>query len=201
MDRKTFLYNVTASVIATIVFLYALQPVSLATWRLITSASNSAFTSMQEKAVLNAALGKRDWVSACFLEWFASAALGLLIGYLIMPLFSRLLDKRVFKEEPPNLSKIRSLVKTCYWVFIIIPIVLAYSSSRLAFFAFADLQMNASFSQRLDAIAPYIDVQAEKQLRSRWARMETLSDYRGITADMDQLGAKAGIKLPKVLYR
>ena len=123
------------------------------------------------------------------------------------PIVKYLLASRLFSKQPqhkaaqPKLSRLRTFLRRLYFAAAIPVFVIAICSTQLAFAAFVDLQLNASFSQRLDALAPYIDDQMEKQLRSEWARMETLEDYRHLTTEMDQLGQKAGIKLPKVLYR
>ena len=59
--------------------------------------------------------------------------------------------------------------------------------THFAFTVFIDLQLNASFCQRMGALAPYIDDQQQKMLRSQWALMETLDDYRTLTTQMDTL--------------
>lgn len=199
MDRKTFFYSIVASIIATVGFLYILQPLTVAAWHLITWASNSVLTSIQDDAILNAALGKRDWLTPWFVCMAACITSSAATWYPMWAVGSRLV-RRFHHRLPPTgqiilLLRLRAVLQYRSIARAFLLIAFAIVIDGFAFVAYA------SFAQRLDAVAPYIEVQAERQLRSRWARMETVSDYRALTADMDQLGAKAGIKLPKVLYR
>jgi predicted PurR-regulated permease PerM len=131
-----------------------------------------------------------------FLAAFVSA---FATSYFTNPILRRFIRSRV-PDDQDHRHPI-ALARRLYLASILPVFVAAIIFDLLTLSAFSDLQMNASFSQRLDALAPYIDAQTEKQFRSRWAMMGTLRDYRAISADMDQLGAKAGITLPKVLYR
>jgi hypothetical protein len=64
-----------------------------------------------------------------------------------------------------------------------------------------DLQLNASFSQRLDALGPYIDSAEERDLKSKWALMKTRSDYENINQRLDALAQKASIQIPEPLLK
>ncbi|WP_216295874.1 hypothetical protein [Delftia acidovorans] len=66
---------------------------------------------------------------------------------------------------------------------------------------YVDLQLNASFSQRLDALGPYADLMDEKRLKSAWALMKTRDDYEEINSRLDALASRAGVALPPPLYR
>ena len=206
MDRKLFTYSVVAAIIATFVFSYCLEPATVWAWHILASTSNSIFTSMQDSAVKSAALGKRDWIDTLFLCYFNAALLGLATSYIGGPILKHL-AKRFLNRHPngeqkqPKRLRIRPFLKSLYYAAAIPIFILSISSTELSFSAYVDLQMNASFSQRLDALAPFIDDHRQKQLRSEWAMMETLNDYRRVTTEMDQLGQQADIKLPKLLYK
>jgi hypothetical protein len=207
MNRKIFIYSVVASIVATIFFSYCLQPASIWVWHISTSTSNYIFTSVQNSAVSNAAIGKRDWIDPMFMWVFACVVWAIATSYITRPIIKRLSATRLFskqsdkKKGQSRLTHVRNIFKRLYFASAIPIFVVAICWTQLTFAAYVDLQLNASFSQRLDALGPYIDDQTQKQLRSEWARMETLDDYRHLTTEMDQLGQKAGIKLPTVLYR
>lgn len=63
---------------------------------------------------------------------------------------------------------------------VIMAVSLTYAFGRIAFLAYVDLQLNASFSQRLDAISPYVD-----QIEERRAAVTLGSDEKpcGLRAD------------------
>jgi hypothetical protein len=64
----------------------------------------------------------------------------------------------------------------------------------------SDLQLNASFNQRMAVLAPEITDLEAKRLRARWASMRSREDYLAITAGMDAVANQKGIKLRKVLW-
>lgn len=65
---------------------------------------------------------------------------------------------------------------------------------------FADLQLNASFNQRIAALAPKVSDQQIKELRAKWALMERRGDYSVIVSEMDRLAVSVSAKLPKPLW-
>ena len=95
MNRKIFIYSVVASILATILFSYCLHPASIWVWHLMASTSNSLVAALQDQTVLNAAIGKRDWISPMCLGVAASFTLGFAASLLISPILARLLTKRV----------------------------------------------------------------------------------------------------------
>ena len=66
---------------------------------------------------------------------------------------------------------------------------------------FADIQLNTSFKQRLNALLPYISEQEEEELRSMWAMMGNRQDYVDITNKMDSIAAEKGIRIPDLLLK
>ena len=66
--------------------------------------------------------------------------------------------------------------------------------------SFANLQLNATFNQRIAALSPELSDQKVKRFRARWALMEKRADYRSIQGDLEKVAAAKSIKLPPSLW-
>lgn len=75
------------------------------------------------------------------------------------------------------------------------------SATFIASYIYADLQLNASFEQRLQVLAPHVTEKEVKELRASWALMTTKAHYLSIKSKMELLASQANIQLPAVLLR
>ena len=66
---------------------------------------------------------------------------------------------------------------------------------------FADLQLNTSFQQRLNALSPEISDFEYKNLKADWALMESPEDHKNIVLKMEEFAQKHKIKLPDLLIK
>ena len=66
---------------------------------------------------------------------------------------------------------------------------------------FSDLQLNASFDQRIKAITPYIELKEKELLISEWACMKTRQDYLNINIQIDNYAQDAGVSIPEPLLK
>lgn len=198
MLTKSEKKNILLSLFASAVFLAFIQPLMKAIWSLISTVSVSFLDAYVSGFYKSAALGNRNWVDV-FLLWFITALiLGTASGTLLIAATQG--DERPSENEritKGSVAKYRKLRRWLAWT--ILPLTcLAFFD--LAFFAFVDLQLVATFNQRLAALAPHITIQEEREIRSRWAMMERKADYEAINQWMEESAAKAGTKLPKRLY-
>jgi len=197
--QRVFALNVVAGLVAAILFSLLLRPVSIVAWQFLTSASGSIFLAIQEKAVQNAALGKRDWIAPLFLVLVAGMGVAALIVLIFLPVLRWLSRRRMSDKSRADRSRRRTFWFG-YWLLAAGAVCMTLWFGLIAFFGYVDLQMNASFSQRVDAISPYTDDDTIKRLRSDWALMKRLDDYRGINSRIDAIAAKANLKIPSPLY-
>jgi len=101
-----------------------------------------------------------------------------------------------------NQEKIKKLVKINRYVLNGWYILLPIASMAFFFFllqSFVIVKLNTSFNQRLNAILPYIDDHTEKIIKSEWALMKSVEDFQKIDNQINTLGTKAKIDLPKNL--
>ena len=137
----------------------------------------------------SAALGLREHYSFTALFFMIAGFAGVLSGVTAVALFP--------KRAPKAQARGGSLKKIGIGVFASVAIC------QLLWFAtlnFAELQLNASFNQRLAALSPYISDQEHKKFRSRWALMKTRDDYGQISKDMQVLAVSQSVNLPKALW-
>jgi len=205
--------SIIISVIASALFLIFIQPIMLIIWEIVKPISFSAFDSIINSIYKNAALGQRNWLD--FLIW--AFILLFAFNYIIKAFLK---GKRIVKEleddeklelmsleekenylreqEAKDSSKIKILMKLTRFNWLIM-ILAGVSSLSLLFSTFTDLQLNTSFNQRLNAIAPYIDDSDIKILKSKWALMKTRQDYMEINHLFENLANGKGIILPNNL--
>ena len=192
MNRKIFAYSVVTSIVASIIFSWCVAPLTQWLWHVSTSNALSWFTTQQNNIFENAALGKRDWVVTLMFFFAISAYFGLGMGAILSMSFGSLFEKWFANQK---FKKVQIVVVVVLFVY------LGFDLAKTGFGAYADLQLNASFSQRLDALGPYMETIDERDLKSQWAMMKTRQDYERINKRLDELATKAKISLPKALYQ
>lgn len=195
MDRKIFLYSIIASVFASIGFSWLLEPLTKWIWHAASDTASSWLVELQSAAFVNAALGKRDWVSTIILIFGFVLFVGTQIGFLSVAIFGQRLAALSKSGKIPGWVR-RSLKAS----FAIAFLYTTNHCGRLMFLAYVDLQLNASFSQRLDALGPHIEQLDERRLKSEWALMRSREDYDRINQHIDQLAIAAKVTVPIPLY-
>ena len=166
-------------------------------WHIASESASTWFVHLQNTAFKNAALGKRDWVITILFIYLFGLGVIFFFAYPIGAGFAKIL---------PAKGRIRMVIGRVRSVLLVITslmlvLLLIYNFGRLAFLAYVDLQLNASFSQRLDALSPYIEPMEERRLRSQWALMKTRVDYERINARIEELAIAAKIAIPEPLLK
>jgi hypothetical protein len=190
---STLRWAIIAGVIASMVFVWFIQPILRFVWGLTLALGVPFSRRLLDYVYANAALGNRNWVD--FLLF--GAVLSLMIGFETVMLFSSLgVGDKVSGFIAPKLRPRKKLLKVVHNL-----IRLAFICYALMFLiaAFSDLQLNASFQQRLAVLAPHIDEQTEETLRASWASMIDHEDYARLNSEMEDLAQAAGVTLPKPL--
>ncbi len=218
-NDKNFKKNIVVNIFASIIVFIFIEPLFSLLWKFVLWISTNSYSSYIDSVYENAALGPRNWLD--FL-WFA-----LLIVILILyssSLVSKLsttLKKLKYEEslerianegEKENLKKryesvekkINFITKHSSRIIISMRIALVFGflvGFLNIFSAYADLQLNTSFTQRLKTIAPYIDEQKEEELNAKWSIMKSRKDFELIDYEVESIAANNKIKLPKKLLK
>jgi hypothetical protein len=146
--------------------------------------------SFTKSVYTSAALGFREKYSFISLMFILSAFAGMISGMAT----AKLNRPSKIKEESHTTSKI----KTIFSLFMAVGFFL--SGTYIMASNFIELQLNASFNQRLTVLAANVSDQQIKELKASWALMEGRSDYEKLTAQMNGIANKEKIKLPVALW-
>ncbi len=202
MSKRVFMWSIVAGLIASILLSYVLEPFSVWLWRSLSDSASSWAQELQSKAIQNAAMGVRPWVSAVSfivtINTISGLFLGLVIAFTFKTINGKFGRKGNHSESTNNNNKTWLLftgVSACNVLLFI------YFALRISFLVYVDLQMNASFVQRMTAIKPYITQQEYDLLYSNWALMTSPEDYTNINTQLDKSAQVAEIKLPAVMYK
>lgn len=186
-------------------------------WETLKKVSSATFEGIIDGMYVNAALGHRNWIDLILLT--ALVMIGMNVTIVVaLKLNSKVNDIREDKvldsmseedlknqlivkqseleNEISKLEKMLILMHKFLWPILIIT---AICGVQFVFSSFTDLQLNTSFNQRMNALAPYITDHEIKVLNSKWALMKTRKDYIEINIHLDSLAKSAKIILPENL--
>lgn len=212
--------GIISSIIASVIFLILFQPLIQLFWDVLTKVSKNTYSGYLDRVYKNAALGQRNWIDFITLFMILYAFILYLIT-LSLRLRLKLTDlkraakfKNITTEEEKRtyigkeklrtnkrvtfLLKNSKIISSFTYLGQIVVIVLIVDT---IFRAYIDLQLNASFNQRVTVISPYIDIQQEKILKSQWAQMESRKDYEEVNSLLEELAKNKNVKLPQPLLR
>ena len=205
--RRTILISLVSSTI----FLALLKPILLLFWELLRDLSSIMYLSFVDSLYSSAALGHRNWLDFII---FTFILLGALMSIFITSFTRRLLAIRRSKlnsniitndslTHTPNPKRkfLSRLNKILDKLDIPLGIIMIIAFMTLIINAYADLQLNTSFNQRLTVLAPYLTEQEEEVFAAKWASMKCRYDFDKINAEMDVLAQKNNITLPKNLLK
>lgn len=214
---ETIRKGVISSVLASLFVIIFISPILNLLWNFLAENGGVFLKNLTDSLYINAALGKRNWLDAIFYAYLFSFLIGGVI-YANFYIFRkhRNLEKEIenFHEEEEKeiseekikkgLIKLKSNTKKMK-LFIFISWILALFFISTSFFSlfrvYSDLQMNTSFEQRLNAIAPILNEQEEEELISKWALMRNRSNYEEINKAMENYANEAKITLPPLLLK
>lgn len=180
--------EIYVGVIAAVLVLLVIEPLLRLAANLVLWAGANVYEGITNTVYKSAALGFREKFSFVTLTIIFASLVGTSSGFA----------SALFRRDRPPLSE-QKLARTKY-LAIALSILLFLQVFYLAGLYFAELQLNASFNQRLTVLASKLNDQQIKELRARWALMERRSDYVSLNSEMESLASKSSIKLPKLLW-
>jgi hypothetical protein len=212
--------GIISSIIASLIFLIFFQPILNSLWTILSRLSENTYSGYIDNVYKNAALGHRNWIDYLSLNF--------LFGFLfvlITALLIRFRRKIIFIQQKIKYQSIsdenekqqyhnkinkgyrnRTLFYIKHGKKIVVFTYLYQTFIFLVFAdtlfkAYVDLQLNASFEQRLVVLAPNIDDQQEEVLRSQWASMTSRKDYEVFNKNFEQLANLKNVELPELLLK
>jgi hypothetical protein len=198
--RKQIVIGLISSIVAALL----IQPLLEWIWRTANNWTSSFAVSYTNSIYASAALGLRELHSFLIMLFMFVTIIGLSVGVLIAPLMLRNVKKRLRGERPPTREEIDAIFKPLWrgsWVVgAISTLLLVLSSLSILLRNYADLQLNATFNQRIAALSPALTDLETKQFKSRWALMASRRDYESIQHDLEEIARARNSKLPTNLW-
>ncbi|MGY6215433.1 hypothetical protein ACW73L_09740 [Methylolobus aquaticus] len=174
-------------ILSSLIVLFLIEPLLKWSAHTLMWAGEHVYAGFVNSIYRSAALGLREKFSFNAMAILMSAVTGIYMAILMRALPTTLMQRAKFRLN-------RSLV-----IFIAVVAVSLGLSSVTS--EFIELQLNASFNQRLAVLAARAQEQDIRDLRARWALMQARSDYESLLTEMDQLAGKLGQPLPIALWR
>ena len=187
--------GVISGLVASILFIYFLQPILNWISRIVVRVMTLAGSAFIDKIYTQAAsLQTQNYSFLWLLFVFGTlSTLFFLRGILIL-----------FGEEriEPLLSKIRSKARSKNNILVRVSLSILHMSFAFLFLAvvsanFIQLKVIVTFQQQMRALAPYIDDAEEEQIYSRWSLMRTQADYEVISNTIEMHAKNNHLTLPE----
>ncbi|WP_421190575.1 hypothetical protein [Aeromonas enteropelogenes] len=195
ISKSTFRTSIIASIVASVIFIALIQPIMTYIWEVISSTSNDYLNALVDKMYKNAALGERDWVVATF------ATVGVYIPFVLSS--SKKLAYWINeKSDKDKTHKIENAVSiTAPWIWWGALFFGVISATFIASYIYTDMQLNASFNQRLMVLSPHITEIELKKYKADWASMTSKADYQILNKRLQTQADSLSIKLPLPLIK
>jgi hypothetical protein len=184
--RKGLLVSIVTSVLV----LIFIDPLLKMATNLIMSLGSGLAVSWTNGIYLSAALGLREKFSFIILALGSSLTTGIALGFAT----GRILNRRTSNE---SFHKFKGKLFILDMVFAIIFLIGCFA---ILASNFAELQLVASFNQRVTVLAAKASDQQIKELRASWASMENRKDYESINNEIKKLSSAYAVKLPAPLW-
>ncbi|ENY6498324.1 hypothetical protein ACSTJ7_09940 [Vibrio parahaemolyticus] len=203
VSKSTFRASIAASIVASIIFISLIQPVMTYVWNTISSTGNEYLNYYVDLMYANAALGERNWVVVTVAILGIYLPFVLLLGKGLGQFTTRKLDQSIQNSdnEVAKKKKVSGLLfklNILRWLLAAIGLGLA---TIMASYIYTDLQLNASFNQRLAVLAPKLSKVEYLQYRADWASMTSKQDYKLLEARLNNQAHELEVHLPSPLLK
>jgi hypothetical protein len=182
---------IVSGIVSGIVVIVFIQPILGFFWHFFLS----NIKALSDSACFDAALGYTDRYGFLTETLFDGAAISFATGFLVI---NYSMHKKSEASVDTVVKRASRLMKSRLWATFYLIVVLVFSAITLGR-DFINLQLNASFHQRLTILAPKISDQEYKEFLASWASMRNEEDYQRIVQDMESKAKSNGITLPKLL--
>jgi hypothetical protein len=177
---------IIASILATLIVLYFLDPILSFLGRLTLNIAGVFFAAYLDRLYAEVAISEPNF--GFYLVGCASAvSLGGTTGFILGAAAAGVFKKRVASIPPAKRL----------WLIAIFLAIISFLLLGITVDSYIRLKTTSTFNQRLAIISPHISDQQRKQFIARFASMERKVDFEVIMRIMDAVAAKNNVKLPK----
>ena len=190
--KRTILIGVVSSLIATIVYLYLIDPIIRTFGELVVLTSHYVATGLVDNLYRKCALSCPPDSAFALLGLFSGLLAGMTFGALSVVLRSYVKSGPAPDDEVTTMKKLRRSALMGLGFLVLLGFLLMF----LYWTTWFQLQRLTSFNQHLAILAPFIDNQREEELRSKWALMKGRKDYEAIVVDILSIAEENGVGIP-----
>jgi len=185
-----FKKEIFVSVIAAILTIIFIEPILKLIWGIMSWFGTTTYQGFLDMMYKNASLGHRNYIDFMIVAFFFSAIIGISAEFIVRLTTKNPVAVKKFSKSP----KLKKILIVLFVILIILALILVTT-------VFVDLQLNASFQQRITVLAPKISDQEYKELLASWASMENRADYEILVSHMESLAQQNDIVLPDLLLK
>ena len=194
--------TIVAGVITSVIVILFVEPLLKLAWAGILLLGPRFYQGYVDSIYKDAALGHRNFAAVVLLQGFiyllTMTALGLIIVQSVKSrLLRRVASKSKERRKSPSAFPRRRLLA----VQALCVLGMCVTAIPLITRPYVDLQLNASFQQRLKVLAPIVSELDIRELEADWASMRSRQDYEGIVARMASIALEKGVVLPPLLLK
>jgi hypothetical protein len=191
--RPEIKYGILSSLIATIFFLYFLEPTLNLLGNLFLKMSAFVSNKFIDRLYAEIAVGKTDYSFIWIMLVLTVSAFTVSV-ILFRPEINAQKDK--IKNRQQSKSK-RERAGVSFILKLLIVMAFWISFSAIEVMSNIKIQTVDAFEQHIKILTPYITPEAKNKLVSDFASMNTLDDYKKIYKQIDSFAQASGIKLPE----
>jgi hypothetical protein len=192
--KKELRIGIIASVLATILFIYFLDPLLRLLGRAVLRATGALATAYQNRLFREIATSRPDFAYFCF-------ELLLLLSLLVLTQYTASVLRRYKRFARPRVPRDpTAALKRAHRYALALPLLIVFLCVlTLALLVDGNLRLRVatSFEQHITILAPHLTDQAQKELRARFASLRTVSDYLALQAEIGRIAAQNRVLLPE----
>lgn len=183
---KAIKVGIISGIIASMVFVYFLDPILRIFGNFIVYSSNWVYAGLLDSLYQKAALGSPKDPALTIFSLISGSFVGVLSG-ILLAYFT--------KHHKSNEDDNRSILKTKVLLSAIA--ILAFLFMYQTWSLLYQYQIVTSFNQHMKILSPYLSEEQEEILISEYSCMSSEKDYDALYSKLDTVASKHNITLPK----
>jgi hypothetical protein len=190
IDRSVKI-GVASSIVASIIFIYLLDPLFSLLWRIIHHSAGSARQALIDKLFEQAALGEARDPAFVVMLFMITIIIFVPLGAIATSALQGLRARDSKGSEEKGHSRLWEAL------FIVSAILFLITGIEIMWSHWFQLTVTTSFCQHMKAVSPYISEQEEEALESEWTQMRTEQDYRHLYLKLSRIASTNKVRLPE----
>jgi hypothetical protein len=201
--KKIIKYGVYSGLVASVIFIYFLDPIAIYLGRFALTISSYFFDFLSDRFYQEVALGKTDY-AFIIVTIFVIGSLSFITSGILMRSRLKALRKRKVNdnqdETTPNENEVSGRILPTWLQRYVIPaigLICIFLVVRMYLYSHMKIMTIDNFEQHMKILNPYLTGDETEVMISRFSSMKSESDYRKLYSDLDSIARINRIDLPK----